>query len=348
MKLSFYNFSVPEKLIARYPRKKREEARLMVVHKKKGKIEHRTFKDFPSFFKPGDAVVLNNSKVFPGMLYGYKEKNKSKIEVSLLRELNKETHLWDTIIEPARKIRKGNKLYFGDLPLVAEVIHNTTSRGRTIKFAFEGSSEELRKIIYQLGKPPIPELLKRPSEKIDEIRYQSIYAERDGTIVVPDGSLFFTKYILKYLEYKDILLPRVTLFTNPSTLIPLSIQDLGRYLIGSEYYEIETEIATLLNETKKEKKQICAVGCGTFKAMESSLNSENLIRGYKGWSGQFIYPPYISQTATALLTNFHLPGSPLVLTAVAFGGTDLMMKAYKEAVKKEYNFFVYGDALLII
>lgn len=348
MKLSSFILNLPENLVAKYPPKYRENARLMVVHRSTGKIEHLVFSDIINFFKEGDALVLNDSKVFAARLYGYKERTEARIEAFLLRELNPKMHLWDTIINPARKIRVGNKLYFifGDYALVAEVIDNTTSRGRTVRFLFEGSSQEFHDNLEILGKTPLP--LKRKAEPLDKERYQTVYAKKTGSTLVPDGGLHFTPYILKLLELKDVKIPAITLHTSINTITPLAIQDLSRYTLNSEYYEITQSATEAINTTLEQKKKVCAVGVSTLKALESSIASEKQVKPIESWTNKFIHPPYKPQIVNALLTNFHLPNTTPFINTFAFGGYDLIMKVYDVAIKEKYQFFVYGDALLIL
>lgn len=348
MKLSSFKFILPPQLIAKYPTTQREDARLMVVHKNTGKIEHRTFSDIVEYFKEDDALVLNDIKVFPGRLYGYKEKTGAHIEVLLLRELNSETHLWDVMIKPARKIRIGNKLHFGDHSLTAEVIDNTTSRGRTLKFGFEGDADTLHEVLNEIGATPLPTALKRKEEPLDRERYQTVYAKEIKGIVAPDGGLHFTPYILKYLELKDVKTPNMTLHLSFSALDPLDIQDLSRYTLKSVQYAISEQTAQTVNRALTNKKKVCAVGTPTFKALESSIANDGLLRPVQKWTNKFIYPPYTPKIVNALLTNFHLPQTIPFINTVAFGGHDLIMHAYEVAIKEKYRFFVYGDALLIV
>ncbi|MEM7173648.1 MAG: tRNA preQ1(34) S-adenosylmethionine ribosyltransferase-isomerase QueA [Bacteroidota bacterium] len=348
MKLSSFKLNLPPQCIAKYPPKYREQAKLMVVHKNKGKIEHLQFTDIVNFFKKDDAIVLNDSKVFSSKLYGHKEKSGALIETFLLRELDPNIHLWDTIINPARKIRVGNKLYFEAHELVAEVVDNTTSRGRTIKFFFEGDNQALYKVLNQIGHPPLPDILQRNAEPLDKERYQSVYAENLGSTLVPDGSLYFTPYMLKLLEFKDIILPKITLHSSINTLNPLLIQDLSRHTLHSEYFQITDHAAEMINTAKAKNRKLCAVGTPTLKALEASKIGEKTIKSTKQWTNKFIYPPYKFQIVDALLTNFHLPDTVPFINSIAFGGDELIMEAYRTAIDKKYQFFVYGDALLII
>ncbi len=351
MKLSSLKFTLPPQLIAKYPTTHREDARLMVVRRSIGKIDHCTFADIVKYFEKDDTLVLNDIKVFPGRLYGYKEKKKdqdAQIEVLLLRELNAERHLWEVMINPARKIRIGNKLYFGDKSLTAEVIDNTTSRGRTLEFTFEKNSETLYRIFDEIGVSPLPANLKREEDPLDRARYQTVYAKNVRGIVAPDGGLHFTKYILKYLKLKDVQTPAITMHLNYSTLDPLSIQDLARYKLKSSKYTISEQTAKIVNHSLIHKKKVCAVGTPTLKGLEASITNDGLLRPVEKYTNKFVFPPYTPKIANSLLTNFHLPNTISFINTVAFGGRDLIMHVYDVAIKEKYRFFVYGDALLII
>ncbi|MDN3669952.1 tRNA preQ1(34) S-adenosylmethionine ribosyltransferase-isomerase QueA [Echinicola jeungdonensis] len=349
MKLSDFKFEVPKKLISLYPSDNRDESRLMVVHKDTGKIEHRIFKDIIEYFDEGDVFVTNNTKVFPARLYGNKEKTGAKIEVFLLRELNRELRLWDVLVDPARKIRVGNKLYFGDSDLVAEVIDNTTSRGRTIRFLFDGTDEEFYKTIDALGETPIlKEFIERKVEEEDRERYQTIYAEHVGAVAAPTAGLHFTPHLLKRLEIKGVEVSPITLHIGLGTFRQVDVEDLTKHKMDSENYDIPQPTVDLVNEALEEKKRVVAVGTTSLKTIESSVTASNRLKASSGWTDKFIIPPYDFKIANALITNFHMPESTLLMTTAAFGGYDLIMKAYQEAVKEGYRFFSYGDAMLII
>jgi S-adenosylmethionine:tRNA ribosyltransferase-isomerase len=349
MKLARFNYDLPVKLVAQYPAKKREESRLMVVHKDTGEIEHRTFKDISEYFSEEDVFVVNDTKVFNARLYGQKEKTGAKIEVFLLRELNADNRLWDVIVEPARKIRVGNKLYFGeDSSLVAEVIDNTTSRGRTIRFLFEGTNEELRKKLGELGETPLPKYIKRPPEELDRERYQTVYANKEGAVAAPTAGLHFSENLIRRMEIQGIEFARVTLHTGLGTFAPIEVEDVTKHKMEAEYFEVNEEACEIINNAKLKNRKICAVGTSSIRAMESSLTTRNLLKPGSGWTNIFIYPPYDFSLNNCLLTNFHLPKTTLLIMVTAFLGHDLTMSIYKEAIKNKYNFFSYGDALLII
>ncbi len=349
MKLSQFNFDLPEELIAEYPSKNRDEARLMVIHRDTGKIEHKLFKDVIDYIDEGDVMIMNNTRVFPARLFGNKEKTGAKIEVFLLRELNRESLLWDVLVDPARKIRIGNKLYFGDDDsLVAEVIDNTTSRGRTLRFLFDDSYEEFKKKITELGETPLPKYIKRDVEKSDEERYQTIYAKVEGAVAAPTAGLHFSRELMKRLELKGVDFAEVTLHIGLGTFRPVEVEDLTKHKMDSEQMFISQECADKVNKAKRAKKKTIAVGTTSMRAIESSVSTEGLLKPYDGWTNKFIFPPYDFSIADALITNFHTPLSTLLMMISAFGGHDLVMKAYKEAIKEKYKFYSYGDAMLIL
>lgn len=349
MKLSDFKFEVPKKLISLYPSENRDESRLMVVHRATGKIEHRVFKDVIEYFTEGDVFVTNNTKVFPARLYGNKEKTGAKIEVFLLRELNQELRLWDVLVDPARKIRVGNKLYFGDSDLVAEVIDNTTSRGRTIRFLFDGTDEEFYKTIDTLGETPIlKEFIERDVEASDRDRYQTIYAEHVGAVAAPTAGLHFTKHLLKRLEIKGVSVTPITLHIGLGTFRQVDVEDLTKHKMDSENYDIPQQTVELVNKALDNKKMVVSVGTTALKTIESSVTANGRLKASSGWTDRFIIPPYEFKIANSLITNFHLPESTLLMTTSAFGGYDLIMKAYQEAIKEKYKFFSYGDAMLIL
>lgn len=348
MKLSKFKFSIPKELVAQHPAKEREEARLMVVDRKTGKIQHKKFKDLINYFSEGDLMIMNNTKVFPARLYGNKEKTGAKIEVFLLRELNKETLLWDVLVDPARKIRIGNKLYFGNDDLVAEVIDNTTSRGRTLRFLFDGPYEDFKKIIAELGETPIPKYIKRKVENEDEDRYQTVYAKEEGAVAAPTAGLHFSKNLMKRLEIKGVDFAYVTLHVGLGTFRSVEVEDLTKHKMDSEEIKITEDTCNIVNNAKKNKRRICAVGTTTMRTIETSVSTEGLLKPYDGWTNKFIFPPYDFSIANCMITNFHMPESTLLMMVAAFCGYDLMMKAYKEAMKEKYRFYSYGDAMLIL
>ncbi|SDB55705.1 S-adenosylmethionine--tRNA ribosyltransferase-isomerase [Flavobacteriaceae bacterium MAR_2010_188] len=349
MKLSHFNFKLPEELLAEHPSEIRDESRLMVLNRKDQTIEHKLFKDLIDYFVEDDVMILNNTKVFPARLYGNKEKTGAKIEVFLLRELNEEQRLWDVLVDPARKIRIGNKLYFGeDETLVAEVIDNTTSRGRTLRFLYDGSYHEFRQKLTELGETPLPKYIKRAVEPEDEERYQTIFAKEEGAVAAPTAGLHFSKHLLKRLEIKGIKLPEVTLHVGLGTFNPVEVEDLSKHKMDSEEIVIN-EIATkVINNAIKEKRRICAVGTTAMRAIESSVSSSGTLNPYSGWTNKFIFPPYEFSIANAMVTNFHTPKSTLLMMASAFAGHDFIKKAYDVAIKEKYRFYTYGDAMLII
>ena len=349
MKLSSFNFNLPKELLAEYPSENRDEARLMVVHRKTGEIEHRLFKDVIEYFDDGDVFVLNNTKVFPARLYGHKEKTNAKIEVFLLRELNKEQRLWDVLVDPARKIRIGNKLFFDpEEELVAEVIDNTTSRGRTLRFLFDGSYEGFRNKLLELGHTPLPKYISRPVEPEDEERYQTIYAKYEGAVAAPTAGLHFSKQLMKRLEIKGINFAELTLHIGLGTFNPVEVEDLSKHKMDSEEIIIPQEACQVVNKAKEAGKHVCAVGTTVMRAMESSVSSHNTLNPFIGWTNKFIFPPYDFGVANAMITNFHTPKSTLLMMVSAFAGHELIMDAYEKAVKEKYKFFSYGDAMLII
>lgn len=349
MKLSEFSFELPSELIAEYPTENRDECRLMVVHRKTGKIEHKLFKDVLSYFDEGDSMILNNTRVFPARMYGNKEKTGAKIEVFLLRELNRESFLWDVLVDPARKIRIGNKLYFGDDDsLVAEVIDNTTSRGRTLRFLFDGTYEEFRKIIFSLGETPLPKYIKRAVEPMDEEMYQTIFAKEEGAVAAPTAGLHFSRELLKRLELKGVNFAEITLHVGLGTFRSVEVEDLTKHKMDSEQVIISERAAAVVNESKINKKKVCAVGTTCMRAVETSVSTEGLLKPFNGWTNKFIFPPYDFSVADCLITNFHTPLSTLLMLISAFCGHDLMMEAYHTAIREKYRFYSYGDAMLIL
>lgn len=349
MKLSEFSFDLPDELIAEYPSDNRDEARLMVIHRETGKIEHRLFKDIIEYFNDGDVMIMNNTRVFPARMYGNKEKTGAKIEVFLLRELNRESLLWDVLVDPARKIRIGNKLYFGDDDsLVAEVIDNTTSRGRTLRFLFDGPYEEFKAKITELGETPLPKYIKREVEETDEERYQTIYAKEEGAVAAPTAGLHFSRELLKRLELKGINFAEVTLHVGLGTFRPVEVEDLTKHKMDSEQVIVGQRAADIVNEGKRNKKRICAIGTTSMRAIETSVSTDGMLKAYDGWTNKFIFPPYDFSIADSMVTNFHTPLSTLLMMISAFCGHDLMMEAYQEAIKEKYKFYSYGDAMLIL
>jgi S-adenosylmethionine:tRNA ribosyltransferase-isomerase len=349
MKLSQFKFDLPLNLIAQNPAKKREDSRLMVVDRKTGQMENKHFRDILDYFDDKDVFVVNNTKVFPARMYGRKEKTGAKIEVFLLRELNKPNRLWDVIVDPARKIRVGNKLYFGDNDeLVAEVIDNTTSRGRTIRFLWENSDEEFRQMLEVLGETPLPKYIKRKPDEEDKERYQTVYAKHEGAVAAPTAGLHFSRELIKRLEIKGIRFAEITLHTGLGTFRPIEVEDLSKHKMDAEYYKIEENYCKIVNKAKLEGKRICSIGTTTMRAIESSFTAEKLLKPSEGWTNHFIHPPYKFNIADSLVTNFHLPKTSLLIMTCAFAGYDLAMEVYKKAIKDKYRFFSYGDAMLIM
>jgi S-adenosylmethionine:tRNA ribosyltransferase-isomerase len=349
MKLSMFKFNLPKELLAEYPSKNRDESKLMVVDRATGKITHKKFKDIINYFDEGDVMVLNDTKVFPARMYGNKEKTGAKIEVFLLRELNKESRLWDVLVDPARKIRIGNKLYFGENDnVVAEVIDNTTSRGRTLRFLFDGPYEDFRKALYDLGETPLPKYIKRAVEESDIDRYQTVFAKNEGAVAAPTAGLHFSRELLKRLEIKGVDYANITLHIGLGTFRMVEVEDLTKHKMDSEDALITEENCLKINKAKDKKKKVCAVGTTVMRTLESSVSTTGHVNPYAGWTNKFIFPPYDFSVANCMITNFHMPESTLLMQVAAFGGYDLIMKAYKEAIKEKYRFYSYGDAMLIL
>ena len=349
MKLSDFQFELPQSLLAQRPAADRDESRLMVLDRKNESIEHHTFKEVLNFFEEGDVMVLNNTKVFPARLFGNKEKTGARIEVFLLRELNEEQRLWDVLVDPARKIRIGNKLYFGeDDSLVAEVIDNTTSRGRTLRFLFDGSYSEFRIKLKELGQTPLPKYIKRPLEEDDQERYQTIYAKHEGAVAAPTAGLHFSKHLLKRLEIKGINLAELTLHVGLGTFSAVEVEDLSKHKMDSEELIIDSLAVNKVNKAKEERKKICAVGTTVMRGLESSVSSSGFLNEFQGWTHKFIFPPYDFSIANSMITNFHTPKSTLLMMVSAFADPDFIKHAYSTAIKEKYNFYSYGDAMLIL
>jgi S-adenosylmethionine:tRNA ribosyltransferase-isomerase len=349
MKLSQYKFNLPAELIAKYPASNRDESRLLVLHRDTGEIEHRIFKDIIEYYNENDVMVFNNTKVFPARLYGNKEKTGAEIEVFLLRELNLEQRLWDVLVDPARKIRIGNKLYFGDDDvLVAEVIDNTTSRGRTLRFLYDGDYDSFKETLYRLGKTPLPKFIKRDVEPEDRERYQTVYAQHEGAVAAPTAGLHFSRELLKRLEIKGVEFGFITLHVGLGNFRTVDVEDLTKHKMDSERIIITEDASNIVNKAKERKSQVCAVGTTTLRTLESSVTTSGLLKSYDGWTNKFIFPPYDFSVPTSMVSNFHLPLSTLLMMVSAFAGFDFLFKAYKIAIKEKYRFGTYGDAMLIL
>ncbi len=348
MKLSEFKFDLPNSLIASHPAENRDESRMMVLHRSTGKVEHKTFKDIVNYFDEGDVMVANDTMVFPARLYGRKEKTGAKIEVFLLRELNAEMHLWDVLVDPARKIRVGNKLYFGDGDLVAEVIDNTTSRGRTIRFLFDGDSVAFDKIVETLGETPLPKYIKRKVEAADKERFQTIFAKNKGAVSAPTAGMHFTKQLMKRLQIKGVDVAFVTLHIGLGTFRGVDVEDLTKHKMDSENFVVGPEVVKVVNQALDNKSKVCAIGTTSMRALETAVSANSRLKEREGWTDKFIFPPYEFKICSAMVTNFHQPESTLLMMTCAFGGFDLVMKAYETAKKEKYKFLTYGDALLII
>jgi S-adenosylmethionine:tRNA ribosyltransferase-isomerase len=349
MKLSQFRYYLPPELIAMHPITNRDESKLMVINRGTETIEHKSFKDITKYFSDGDVFVLNNTKVFPARLHGEKEKTGAKIEVFLLRELDKESRLWDVMVDPARKIRIGNKLYFGEGDeLVAEVIDNTTSRGRTMRFLFDGTYEKFKETITRLGKTPLPKMIDRPLEPEDAERYQTIYAKYEGAIAAPTAGMHFSRELMKRLEIMGIVFSEITLHAGMSNFRNIEVEDLSKHKMGSEELIITEESAEIVNNAKRNKHKVVSIGTTSLKALESSISISKMLKPFNGWTNKFIFPPHEFTLPDAVVTNFHLPQSSMMMAIAAFAGYDFMFKAYKEAIKKKYSFYTYGDAMLIL
>ena len=349
MKLSQFKFKLPEEKIAQHPAKYRDESRLMVVNKKTGEIEHRMFKDILDYFDDKDVFVFNDTKVFPARLYGNKEKTGARIEVFLLRELNEDFKLWDVLVDPARKIRIGNKLYFGeDESMVAEVIDNTTSRGRTLRFLYDGPHDEFKEALYKLGEAPLPHIIDRPVEEDDAERFQTIYAKHEGAVTAPTAGLHFSRELMKRMEIKGIDFAFVTMHAGLGNFRDIDVEDLTKHKMDSEQMFVEADACNIVNKAVDEGRRICAVGTTTMRVLETAVATDGHLKEFEGCTNKFIFPPYDFSIPTAMVTNFHMPYSTLLMLVAAYGGYDLIMKAYDEALKNDYRFGTYGDAMLII
>ena len=349
MKLSQFKFKLPEERIALEPTFHRDDSKLMVVHKKTGEIEHRLFKEVLEYFDEGDAFLFNDTRVFPARLYGNKEKTGARIEVFLLRELNEEFHLWDVLVDPARKIRIGNKLYFGeDNAMVAEVIDNTTSRGRTLRFLYDGPHEEFKQALYALGVAPLPHYINREATEEDYTRFQTIYAKNEGAVTAPAAGLHFSRELMKRMEIKEIDAAYVTMHIGHGNFRDIDVEDLTKHRIDSEQIFVEREATEIVNRAKEKGHKVCAVGTSVMRVLETAVGADNRLKEYEGWTNKFIFPPYDFRFADGLITNFHLPYSTMLMLTAAYGGYDLVMHAYDVALENDYRFGAYGDAMLII
>jgi S-adenosylmethionine:tRNA ribosyltransferase-isomerase len=349
MKLSKFKFNLPDDLIALHPATNRDESRLMVIHRKTGEIEHRVFKDILDYFHEKDVFIFNNTRVFPARLYGNKEKTGARIEVFLLRELNPALRLWDVLVDPARKIRIGNKLYFGeDDSMVAEVIDNTTSRGRTLRFLYDGNHDEFKKALYILGETPLPKYIDRPVEPEDEERYQNIFATEEGAVVAPAAGLHFSRELMKRLEIKDCRFAFLTVHSGLGNFREIDVEDLTKHKMDSEQMLINAKVVKIVNEGKDDNRTVCAVGTSVMRAIETAVSTDGHLKEFEGWTNKFIFPPYEFSVASSMVTNFHLPLSTLLMMTASFGGYELIMDAYQKAVEEKYRFGAYGDAMLII
>ena len=349
MKLSQFKFKLPEEKIALYPAKYRDESRLMVVHKSTGEIEHRMFKDILDYFDDKDVFIFNDTKVFPARLYGNKEKTGARIEVFLLRELNEELRLWDVLVDPARKIRIGNKLYFGeDDSMVAEVIDNTTSRGRTLRFLYDGPHDEFKAALYALGEPPLPTFINRPVEEDDAERFQTIFAKNEGAVTAPTAGLHFSRELMKRMEIKGIDFAYITMHAGLGNFREIDVEDLTKHKMDSEQMFVEADACRIVNQAVDGGHRICAVGTTVMRTIETAVGTDGHLKEFEGWTNKFIFPPYEFSVANAMVTNFHMPYSTLLMLVAAYGGYDLIMEAYDVALKEDYRFGTYGDAMLII
>ncbi|WP_185864812.1 tRNA preQ1(34) S-adenosylmethionine ribosyltransferase-isomerase QueA [Blattabacterium cuenoti] len=347
MRTSDFNFKSPSNLLAKFPVKERDESRLMVIHRNSNKIEHRFFKNLHEYFEEEDSIILNNTKVFPAKLFGNKEKTEAKIEVFLLRELDIVDRTWDVLVDPARKVRVGNKLNFGS-GITGEVIDNTTSRGRILQLNYNGTHKELIQKIKEIGKTPLPKYIERNPEKCDRIRYQTIYAKKEGSVAAPTAGLHFSKHLLKKLEIKGINIVEITLHLGLGSFLPVEVEDISKHKMDSEKCYISQESCKIINRTIQKKKKVCAVGTSSMRAIESSVSSNKNLNPFSGWTNKFIFPPYKFNIANCMITNFHMPKSTLIMMIAAFTGFDLIMKAYQIAIEKKYRFYSYGDVMLIL
>ena len=348
-KLSQFDFQLPENLLATKPLLNRDDSRMMVIHRNSGEIEHKKFTDILDYFQEDDVMIFNNTKVIPARLYGNKEKTGAKIEVFLMRELNKESRLWDVLVDPARKIRIGNKLYFGENDeLIAEVIDNTTSRGRTLRFLHDAPYDEFKSKIEKLGQTPLPKYINREPTAEDEEQYQTVFAKHKGAVAAPVAGLHFSKIILKKLEILGVHIPEITLHIGLGTFRAVEVEDLSKHKMDSEEVLIPSNVTDVVNKGLVDKRRVCAIGTSTMRAIETPVSSFGTLKPYQGWTNKFIFPPHKFEIANSLLTNFHAPKSTVLMLVSAFGGHELIMKAYKEAIKQKYKFLTYGDCMLIL
>ena len=349
MKLSQYGYEFSPEMLAKYPAENRDESRLMVVNRATGTIEHRIFKEIIEYFDEKDLFLFNDTKVFPARLYGNKEKTGAEIEIFLLRELNSELRLWDVIVDPARKIRIGNKLYFGDDDMMgAEVIDNTTSRGRTLRFLFDGSYEEFKEALYRLGETPLPRWVREKVEPEDAERYQTIFAKHEGAVAAPTAGLHFSKHLLKRMDIKGIEKGFITLHAGLGNFRTVDVEDLSKHKMDSEQFFVTDETAELVNSTKRAGNKVVAIGTTVMRAIETAVSTGGMIKPMSGWTNKFIFSPYNFTVANAMVTNFQLPESTQLMMVAAFGGYDLIMNAYEVARQEGYRFGTYGDAMLIL
>lgn len=349
MKLSQFNYELPQELIAEYPTQNRDESRLLVIDRSAGTIEHKMFKDVLNYFDDKDLIVANNTKVFPARLFGKKEKTGANIEVFLLRELNKNMKLWDVMVDPARKIRVGNKIFFGENEeLIAEVVDNTTSRGRTIRFIYEGEYDDFRSMIHALGSTPLPKYIHRESEESDLERYQTLFAKHEGAVAAPTAGLHFSKALIKRLQIKGVDFSEVTLHTGLASFNPIDVEDLAKYKMDAEYYNVNDFVEKAVNDTKKRGNKVCAVGTTSMRALESTVTANGYLKSSDGWTNLFIFPPHHFSIANSMITNFHMPKSSVMIMAASFAGPEILLEAYNQAIKEKYRFLSYGDAMLII
>ena len=349
MKVSQFKFKLPQELVAQRPSENRDECRLMVIDTRTGEITHHVYKEIINFFDEGDVMVFNNTKVFPARLYGNKEKTRACIEVFLLRELNEENRLWDVLVEPARKIRIGNKLYFGDDDsMVAEVIDNTTNRGRTLRFLYDGDHDEFKKALYALGQTPLPEYITRPVEDWDEERYQCIFAEHEGAVMAPAAGMHFSRELMKRLEIKGVERGFLTLHSGRGNYREIDVEDLTKHRMDSEEMYVRQDLVDIVNKAKDENHRVCAVGTSVLRGLASAVCMNGHLMTFEGWTNKFIFPPYDFTVCNSMVSNFHMPESTMLMMVTAFGGFDLVMKAYETAIKEKYAFGAYGDAMLIL
>ena len=333
MKLSQYGYEFKPEMLAKYPAENRDEARLMVVNRAKGTIEHRIFKDIIDYFDEGDLFVFNDTKVFPARLYGNKEKTGAEIEIFLLRELNRELRLWDVLVDPARKIRIGNKLYFGDDDLmVAEVIDNTTSRGRTLRFLFDGDYDEFKTALFKLGETPLPRWVREKVEPEDSERYQTIFAAKEGAVVAPTAGMHFSKHLMKRMEIRGVERAFLTLHAGLGNFRTVDVEDLSKHKMDSEQYIVDDATAASVNRAKRNGRKVVSIGTTVMRTLETVVSTNGTINAGEGWTNKFIFSPYEFTVADAMVSNFHLPYS-----------TQLMI-----AREEGYRFGTYGDAMLLL